>query len=39
MIYDKKPWVNENILRDIEERRKYKNSKDNQGIRMYKELK
>ncbi|KAL4107862.1 hypothetical protein QTP88_018144 [Uroleucon formosanum] len=35
----KKPWINEQILRDIEERRKYKNSKDNQGIRKYKELK
>lgn len=35
----KKPWINEKILRDIEERRKYKNSKDNQGKRKYKELK
>ncbi|KAL4083943.1 hypothetical protein QTP88_029259 [Uroleucon formosanum] len=35
----KKPWINEQILRDTEERRKYKNSKDNQGIRKYKELK
>jgi hypothetical protein len=33
------PWINEIILKNIEERRKYKNSKDNQGIRKYKELK
>jgi len=25
-------WINENIIRDIEERRKYKNAKDNHGI-------
>lgn len=35
----RKPWINDNIIRDIEERRKYKNAKDNHGIRRYKELK
>jgi len=35
----KNPLINEQILKDIEERRKYKNSKDNQGIKKYKELK
>ncbi|KAL4141626.1 hypothetical protein QTP88_004234 [Uroleucon formosanum] len=35
----RKAWINDNIIRDIEERRKYKNAKDNHGIRRYKELK
>ncbi|VVC25399.1 Endonuclease/exonuclease/phosphatase [Cinara cedri] len=35
----RKPWINDNIIRDIEERRKYKNDKDNHGIRRYKEFK
>ncbi|VVC29974.1 Endonuclease/exonuclease/phosphatase,Reverse transcriptase domain [Cinara cedri] len=35
----RKPWINNNIIRDIEERRKYKNAMDNHGIRRYKELK
>jgi len=35
----RKPWINDSIIRDIEERRKYKNSKDTHGIRRYKKLK
>jgi len=35
----RKPWINDNIKRYIEERRKYKNANDNHGLRRYKELK
>lgn len=32
-------FINDNIIIDTEERRKYKNAKDNHGIQCYKELK
>lgn len=35
----RKSWINNNIIRDIEERRKFKNPKDNHGIWKYKDLK
>lgn len=35
----KKPWINDNIIRDIEKRRKYKNAEYTHGIRRYKKLK
>jgi hypothetical protein len=34
-----KPWINYNKIRDIEERMKYENTKDNHGIQKYKEFK
>lgn len=31
----REPWINNDIIRDIEERRKYINAKDNHGIQKY----
>lgn len=35
----RKPWINDNIIRGIEKRSKYKNAKDNHEIRRYNEMK